>query len=176
MAALVRTWCAIALLALACVLPAAGQTASPLAGLAFLIGTWTSDDGVVSGNAGRSRGTSIVESQIGGAVLLRRDHTEVSNADGRPREAFDQIMMIYPEGGAIKAEYSDGTHIIHYVSADVVAGQFVSFKTAQLAGVPAFRLTYEKTAPATIAVRFEIMPPGQAAFVPVASGTLHRQR
>jgi hypothetical protein len=107
-------------------------------------------------------------------VILREDRTELFAASGKPAGSFDQIMMIYPEATTVHADYSDGTHVIHYVNADIVAGRSVTFATATRNDAPSFRLRYEVTSPTTLAVTFEMAPPGSTNFHPVASGTLHR--
>lgn len=150
------------------------QLKPELAGLLFLAGRWGSGSGIVAETGGSSRGTSIITSDANGGVLLRRDHTDLFDASGKATGAFDQVMMIYAEGGAIHADYADGDHVIHYTSATVVPGSSVIFATAISAGAPAYRLSYTKTDADTLAIRFEIEPPGQSAFRPIATGTLKR--
>jgi hypothetical protein len=148
--------------------------APPLTGISFLVGAWAAGTGTVADTGERSRGSSTFEAAAGGGALLRRDHTELMHADGTPAGAFDQIMLIYPEGGTLHADYTDGTHIIHYASAQIVPGRSVAFITNQGGTAPAYRLTYTLTDPATLGVAFEIEPPGQTTFHPIATGTLHR--
>ncbi len=145
-----------------------------LSGLSFLVGSWGSGTGKVAETGGTSRGASVITSEAGGSVLLRKDHTELFAADGKPAGSFDQIMMIYPEGGAVRADYSDGEHVIHYTSATIVPGRSVVFATTASPSAPSFRLSYEKTDPATLSVGFEMAPPGQTDFHLIASGTLTR--
>jgi hypothetical protein len=83
-------------------------------------------------------------------------------------------MLIYPEAGTLHADYSDGDHIIHYTSAVVVAGKSVAFTSALAPGTPTFRLTYELTDAGALAIRFEMAPPGQTTFHPIADGTLRK--
>jgi hypothetical protein len=154
---------------------AIAQSVSPqLAGLSFLIGNWQTGRGEVADTGGTSKGHSTFTLEAGGNVLLRKDTTELFSVSGKPAGSFDQIMMIYPEAGAIHADYSDGTHVIHYVDADVVPGHSVTFVSAIRAGAPTFRLRYELTNPTMLAVTFEMAPPGSATFRPVATGTLTR--
>jgi len=144
-----------------------------LAGLGFLVGQWKSNDGKVADTDGTSNGTSTISIEADGTALLRRDHTETFDAKGKSSSGFDQIMMIYFENGAVRADYVDGEgHVIHYASANVVAGKSVTFDSAPGAG-PAFRLVYELQAPATLAVSFGMTQSGQ--FHPIASGTLSRE-
>ena len=154
--------------------PAPAQTASkPLQAIGFLVGTWTGS-GKVADTGGTSRGTSTIAPDAGGAVLLRRDHTDLFDANGKPAGDFEQIMLIYPEGGTLHADYSDGEHIIHYTSAVVVAGRSVAFMSATSPSAPTFRLTYDLTDPKTLGVRFEMAPPGQTEFHAIAAGTLNK--
>ena len=147
-----------------------------LAGVGFLVGQWDSGVGQVADTGGTSKGSSSVTVEANGAALLRRDHTELFDAAKKPSGSFDQIMLIYAEGEAIHADYSDGQHIIHYTSAVVVPGQSVSFSSASLPGAPTFKLTYEFHAPETLSVTFGMTPPGQSAFQPIATGTLKKHR
>ena len=85
-------------------------------------------------------------------------------------------MLIYPDGGAIHADYVDGEgHAIHYVSASVTAGKSVTFTSAAGQG-PLFRLTYELQSPKALAVTFGMTPPGATEFRPIATGTLKKKR
>ncbi len=146
-----------------------------LAPVGFLVGTWGGGNGKVADTGGTSTGSSTIASEVDGSVLLRRDHTDLFGADGKPAGSFEQLMMIYPEDGTLHADYSDGTHIIHYTSAIVVPDRSVVFTTATLANAPTFRLSYEKSNATTLAIRFEIEPPGQTAFHLIASGTLQKK-
>jgi hypothetical protein len=151
---------------------AAAQTATPMADIHFLAGRWASTSGTVAGTGETARGTSTFTSEVSGAVLLRKDHTEITSASGAAAGSFDQIMLIYPECGILRADYSDGTHIIHYTSATVVPGTSVTFITPIAQDRPAFRLTYRLASPGTLDVQFEMAPPGQTTFHDVATGTL----
>jgi hypothetical protein len=128
----------------------------------------------VAAAGGTARGASLITAEAGGAVLLRHDHTDLFDAAGKPSGGFDQIMMIYAEAGGLRAEYSDGEHLIHYVSAEVVPGQSVTFTSAAQPGAPVFRLSYERKSDGVLGVSFAMAPPGESGFHDIASGTLHR--
>ena len=147
-----------------------------LAGLGFLVGRWQSGSGEVSDTGGTSNGTSIVTVEANGAVLLRRDHTVLFDAGKKRGGSFDQIMLIYPEEGAIHADYSDGQHVIHYTSAAVVEGKSVTFSSAPQKGAPTFQLTYELSEPDTLSVSFGMRQGDHSAFQPIASGTLKKHK
>ncbi|HEV7960547.1 MAG TPA: hypothetical protein VGP01_05915 [Rhizomicrobium sp.] len=156
--------------------PAIAQTAlkPALAPLSFLVGNWKSDDGKVADTGGTSKGGSLVSVQSDGWALLRQDHTELFGKDGKPAGGFHQTMVIYPDNGAIHADYVDGEgHAIHYVSAEITAGKSVSFSSVPGRG-PLFHLSYELQAPGVLTVRFGMTPPGQTEFRPIASGTLRK--
>jgi hypothetical protein len=166
---------ALLVIAVAPVAPAQpAATQSSLAGLTFLIGDWSSGRGEVAGTGGTSSGHSIMTSEAGGAVILRRDHTDLLDKSGRPMGGFDQIMMIYPEGGTVRADYSDGAHVIHYVSATVEPGAAVTFTSAASPDAPTFRLAYRLTAPDRLSVWFGMAPPGGQDFRPIATGELRK--
>lgn len=148
---------------------------APLAGLSFLIGEWAHGKGKVTDKGDTSTGSSTFTNEVGGTVILRRDHTALFGATGRPVGAFDQIMMIYAEGGAVHADYSDGTHVIHYVSSRIVPGKSIDFASAAGPEIPTFRLHYELANSTTLAVDFGMAPPGSTDFHPIATGTLSRK-
>jgi len=145
-----------------------------MAGIAFLIGHWSSGQGQVADTGGTATGSSTIEAAANGGALPRRDHTNLFDASGKPAGGFDQIMLIYPEGGTLRADYCDGDHAIHYTSAVVVPGQSVTFTSAAQPGAPVFKLGYRLEAPATLTVSFSMEPPGSAAFRPIATGTMTR--
>ncbi len=143
----------------------------PLAGLSFLLGTWRSGTGQVADTGGTARGVSAMTSEAGGAVLLRRDHTDLFDKTGKPQGGFDILMIVHAVPGGLAAAYFDGAHVIQYDKVTVVPGKSVVFATDPSPGAPTFRLAYALTA-GTLSVMFGMAPPGQAAFHPIASGTL----
>jgi hypothetical protein len=54
---------------------------------------------------GTSKGGSIISAQSDGNALLRVDHTELFDKAGKPAGGFHQTMLIYPDNGAIRADY-----------------------------------------------------------------------
>jgi hypothetical protein len=151
-----------------------GALQPALAGLGFLVGEWSSGEGRVADTSGTSTGRSTITVEAGGAALLRRDHTDLFDKAGKPSGGFEQIMLIYPEAGAIHADYTDGTHVIHYIAAAVDAGQSVTFTGAPGQG-PVFHLSYEAKGPKALAVSFGMTAPGGGPFQPIATGTLTRR-
>jgi hypothetical protein len=166
-----------ACLAMGLIAQARAQTvklAPALSGLAFLVGHWSSSNGKVADTGGSATGISTITAEAGGAVLLRRDHTNLFDASGKPMGGFDQIMMIYAEAGAIHADYFDGVHTIHYVAATVQPGRAVSFATAAAPGAPSFRLAYTLSSPKTLTIAFAMAPPGSTSFHLIATGTAQK--
>lgn len=151
------------------------QSVKPdLSGVSFLVGDWSSGKGEVAGAGGTSTGSSCITVAANGAVLLRQDHTNLFDKTGKATGSFDQIMLIYPEGGGLRGDYSDGTHVIHYTQADVDPGKSVAFTSANQPGAPVFKLTYALTKPDILSVTFAMAPPGATTFNPIATGTLHK--
>jgi hypothetical protein len=173
-------WIAVALsfaLASPALISVAGAQAAlkpPMAPLNFLVGNWNSGDGKVADTGGTSKGGSVITAQSDGWAILRQDHTELFDKAGKPAGGFHQTMVIYPDNGAIRADYVDGEgHTIHYVASEIVAGKSVTF-SSPLKEFPVFRLRYELQAPGALAVSFGMTPPGQTQFRAIAEGTLHR--
>lgn len=154
----------------------ATQLKPALAPLGFLVGSWGAGTGRAADTRANLRGTSTFTVEAGGGVLLRRDHTELFDAKGRPSGGFDQIMIIYAEGGTLSADYSDGDHVIHYTQAQVVSGHSVAFLSGGPPVAPRFKLVYDLKAADDLGVSFEIEPPAETTFRPIAVGELHRQK
>lgn len=173
-------WLAVAasvcIFAFALASPGLAQAAlkPPLAPLGFMVGNWKSDDGKVPETGGTSKGGSVISVQSDGWALLRQDHTELFDKDGKPTGGFHQTMVIYPDNGTLRADYVDGEgHAIHYVSAEVVPEKSVTFSSASGQG-PVFRLRYELQAPGVLTVSFGMVPPRQSEFRLIAAGTLRK--
>ncbi len=141
--------------------------------IGFLIGRWSGDAGKAE-NGVTTKGVIDIEPAMGGAALQSRGHTDLSGAKGEPMGGFDQLLLVYPESGDLHADYFDGTHVIHYVSAVVDPGKSVTFATAITPGPPRFRLTYTLRAPAVLNIKFEMQPPGAPEFQTLASGDARR--
>lgn len=166
-------------LAAALITASAGAAEPPLKseldGLNFLLGRWQDGTGKVADTGNASTGTSAFSSEAGGAALLRRDHTDLYDKAGKLTGGFDQIMLIYPENDTLHADYTDGTHVIHYGSATVVPGKSVTFLSVATPGFPIFRLEYALKSPGELAVTFSAAAPGTTNFSAVATGSLRRK-
>jgi hypothetical protein len=128
--------------------------AAPLEPLAFMIGDWRATGEGVGAGAG---GDSAIHPDLGGRVLIRRDHVLV-----RAGGSFDLYMLVYPDGGRAIADFIDTEgHTIHY-SVAPGPGPSAVFESPGRVDAPGFRLTYSAVAPDRLHIRFEIAPPGGA--------------
>jgi hypothetical protein len=137
--------------------------------LSFLVGEWTGEGGGGPGQG--SGGFSFLPDQ-NGTILIRKNRADYPAAKDRPAFSHTDLMIVYREPGETKlrAIYFDvEDHVIHYTvepSADGNSVQFVSDN---------YRLTYRKTSPDRLAIKFEIAPPGKpGAFTTYIDATAHR--
>jgi hypothetical protein len=161
-------------LALSLLLPglALSAPADPFDGLAFLVGEWTATGG--GGKPGQALGGGFsLQRDLGGAVLVRRNRAEYAPRPGQARgEVHDDLMVIYPEGGGLRAVYFDSEgHVIRYaVTAE--AGR-VTFESDPGPG-PRFRLVYQRQGENEVSIAFLIAPPGMD-FQAYATGAAKRR-
>ena len=148
----------LSLLLLACSIAVAQPASKPddrWAPLAFLIGEWTGEGGGGPGQG--SGGFSFLPDQ-GGKILIRKNRADYPASKDRPAFSHTDLMIVYtePAEAKLRAIYFDmEDHVIHYTvepSADGNSVQFVS---------ESFRLTYRKAGPNSLALKFEIAPPGK---------------
>ena len=140
------------------------RTAAPAAerggwdSLRFLLGEWEA-----APRADQSTGRFSFSIDLGGALLVRRNHAEYPAREGRPASTHDDQMYIYREGDtpSLRAIYFDTEgHVIHYATERLADGQ-VTFVSDATPGAPRFRLSYTKTADGKLNGSFEIAPPGK---------------
>jgi hypothetical protein len=154
----------------------AGTAAEPdrWAELRFLIGDWAGE-----GQAGQGTGEFSLAPDLQGKVLVRRGRADLPAAGQRPAGHHEDLMVIHRDGadGPIKAVYFDNEgHVIHYSATISKDGQTVTFVSEAAASEPRFRLTYRKGKEDTVAVKFEIAPPGKPdVFLPYLEGTARRK-
>jgi hypothetical protein len=152
----------------------AGDLSPPLSGLSFLVGNWGAAKGVVADTGGTSTGRSAFTIEADGALLLRRDHTDLFDKSGKPSGGFNQVMTTYANHGNLYADYIDAQHVIHYDHVDIEPGHTVTFTSVTQANIPTFKLFYSLENPQTLRVTFSMALPGSLSFQPIASGTMNR--
>ena len=144
---------------------AAETLINPLAPLAFMTGDWMASD---SSGAGAG-GDSSIHADLQGRLLVRRDHVLV-----RTGGAFDIFMVVYAEGGRLRAEFIDTEgHVIHY-AVTPGPGPSAVFEAPGSAQAPGFRLSYAQAAADRLHIRFEIAPPG-GVYKTYSEGDLARR-
>jgi hypothetical protein len=148
--------------------PTAG---SPLAPLAFLIGTW---DAVP--DATGATGSCTFTMDLQDRVMVRKNYSTTPGANGKPDTTHVDLMMIYIEGGALKADYDDSeAHVIHYVVSASGPNRVV-FLADATASSPGYRLTYWVDAPGVVKGQFEFAQPGKpGVFTPHLSWAMKKR-
>ena len=166
----------LAILGLLCFSSAQAPESDPWADWKFLLGEWTvGQGGGVPGTA--TSGSFSLRPELGGKILLRKNHSEYAVAAGKPPVVHDDLMVIYREAGVTKAFYDDSEgHVIHYnvsISADK---KQIIFLSDQVAAQPRYRLTYQNLGQDSVSVVFEIAPPNKPGqFSKYVEGTVHRR-
>src|SRR5215471_8715546 len=150
------------------------KNSNPFDSVRFLIGDWAGEG---NSKAGRGQGAFSIKEDLSGAVLVRRDHTDYPAANGNPPFSLDVMMVIYAEGGQLRATYFDSEkHAIYYTAQSLVPGTSIQFVSGQAPGAPTFRLTYAKTGDDKMSVKFELAPPGKPdSFTTYAEGEARRK-
>jgi hypothetical protein len=163
------------LLSSSIVLPAPAQAEDdPWMDFRFLLGTWASD-----GKPEEGTGGFTVEPDLQGKILVRRNRLDLPAAQGRPAARHEDLMVIYrtPDGKRIRASYFDNEdHVIQYTVSLLPDGKGLVFMSDAGQSAPRFRLTYAASGQDTVAVRFEIAPPGKPdEFRTYLQGIAHRK-
>jgi len=153
---------------------------SPQAGawgpLAFLLGTWVGEGG---GGPGQGTGWFSFTPDLANTILVRKNHADYPATSERPATTHDDLMIIYtdPAGGPQRAIYFDvERHVIEYAVEVAETPGTVRLISAPAPTQPGFRLTYTATGSDTLALTFEIAPPGEsAAFAPYIEAQARRE-
>ena len=165
----------ISLLLLPFLLSAQNQTKDNWADWSFLLGEWIAGDS--SGVPGQaSKGSFSLALDLGGTILLRKNHAEYPPAGGRPAIVHDDLMIIYRENGLTKAFYDDNEgHAIHYGVTFSADKKRIVFLSENPSG-PQYRLTYEDLQLGVAKVLFEIAPAGKPdQFAKYVEAVVHRK-
>lgn len=140
--------------------PASLSAAPSLSVLQFLIGDWQAID-----TGGGATGGFSFAFGVQNHVITRSNYSNSPATSTQPASRHDDVMLVYVEGDAIKADYVDSEgHAIHYV-AEVGANR-VSFVSQQKPNEPVYRLSYVKNDDGSLSGKFEMAPPGQSTFAP----------
>ncbi len=142
--------------------------------LEFLLGEWVAAG---SGEPGQGTGSVRFDFELGGKILVRRNHLEFAATKDTPAFTHDDQLITYKEEtGEMRAIYFDNEgHTIHYQVRLDPDGRIVYISEA-VPGAPRFRMSYIKGTGGTYITRFEIAPPGDPeGFVPHVEGPAKRQ-
>lgn len=129
--------------------------------LEFLLGEWIGEGG---GAPGQGAGGFSFHPDLQQRILVRKNRAEYPATRNRPAFSRDDLAIVYQQPGTdrLRAVYFDNEgHVIEYaveVSGDRSTVQFLSEPAASN---PRYRLTYRRTGNETVAIKFEISPPGK---------------
>src|SRR5262245_40091820 len=125
----------------------------------FLLGEW---EGKGGGEPGQGAGGFTFAFDLQKRVLVRRNHSDYPATDKQPAFSHDDLMVIYQEGDRpARAVYFDNEgHIIHYTVEFSSDQNSLVFLSEASQSAPQFRLTYNKAPQKSLAIKFEIAPPG----------------
>jgi len=125
--------------------------------LLWLIGDWTATG---SGKPGQGSGGFSFHQDLQGHVLIRKSFSEYPATAGKPAYRHDDLMIVFPAGKDLRAEYFDNEgHVIGYAISVSSDGNTITFVSEEAATGPRFRLTYRKNSERTLTGTFEIAPP-----------------
>ena len=144
-------------------------TPTALAPLQFLLGEW---EGV--GDQAGATGRFTFAPGVQDRVVVRTNYSNTPASGSTPASRHDDLMVIYVDGGLVKADYFDNEgHVIRYV-AEIRAGQVV-FLSEIRASEPRYRLAYARASATTLDGSFAVAPPGHPdAFSPYLSWTARK--
>jgi len=133
------------------------QLVPALRPLSFLLGEWEALPGADS-TAGA--GTASFSVALQGRAIVRVSFAEYPAARGRLATRHDDLMVIFAEGDAVRADYYDNEgHVIRYGVTARGPGEAV-FVSDVVPAEPRYRLTYLLAPDGTLGGRFEVAPPG----------------
>src|SRR6267378_152959 len=93
-------------------------------------------------------------------VMTRTNYATYDARNGRAASRHDDLMVIYEEGGQLKADYFDSErHVIRYL-VEPRGDHDVMFVSDAKPSDPRYRLRYTARNDGTLAGRFEIAAPG----------------
>lgn len=109
--------------------------------------------------------------------MLRTNEATYAAASQRPASRHDDLMVIYSEGGSMKADYFDNEgHVIRY-AVRLRGSNGVVFVSDAKPSEPRYRLSYEMGADGVLSGTFAIAAPGAPeAFTPYFSWSARKTK
>ena len=135
----------------------------------WLLGEWV-------GEGSPGEGRFSLTPDLGGRVLVRKNHAEYPASDNRPRVVHDDLLIVYRDSsqGPPRAIYFDNEgHVITY-GVTTSEGAIV-FTSAKAGDAPIFRLTYSRLEGDMIDVIFEMSKDGER-FMTYLQGKCRRRK
>jgi hypothetical protein len=131
----------------------------PWAPYRWLIGDWVGEG---TGGPGQGSGGFTFALELQDKVIVRKNHADYPAQGSRPAFRHDDLMVIErPEQGTAKATYWDSEgHVIHYRLSPSADGTATFLSDTSERG-PRYRLAYTRGDALTVAIKFEIAPPGK---------------
>jgi hypothetical protein len=133
----------------------------PWAPLSLVLGEWVAEG---EGKPGEGTGGFSFHPDLGQNILVRNSRADYPATKDRPAFSHADLMIVYrePAGNRLRAIYFDNEgHVINYAVEPSKDGSTVQFLSDVLPSSPRYRLTYRKTGPDTVTLKFEIAPPGK---------------
>jgi hypothetical protein len=142
----------------------------------FLLGDWSGEG---KGAPGQGKGRFSFALDLQGKILVRKHKAETAATGDKPAATHEDLLVIHraPGGKGVRAVYFDSEdHVIHYTASFSADKQTLTFLSDAAADQPRFRLSYTKQKDVSLAVKFEIAPPGKPdAFKIYVEGTAARE-
>jgi hypothetical protein len=137
--------------------------------LGFLIGDWDTEPTKTI-----KSGTFSLTEDLGGTILVRRNHAEYVPKPGEEQGiVHDDYMVLYNEDGKHRAMFVDPEgHVIHYSVS--TAEHTATFESDPVPNAPRYKLVYNEEKPGHCAVQFYIQPPG-GSYEMYVSGKVKRR-
>lgn len=144
------------------------------ASLQFLIGNWTTDQ-ASSGERAGGTGSFSFTPDLQGRVLVRKSFAEYPAQPGKAAYRHDDLMIIYRQGdsGPLRAMFFDNEG--HTIAYSVTTSEGKAVFLSEDSPGPHFRLTYSRSDPDHVKLKFEIAPPGKEFSTYIEAG-VHREK
>ena len=139
----------------------------------WLIGDWTGEG---SGVPGQGAGYFSFQPDLGGKILLRKNHSEYPAVKDKPEIIHDDLMIVYRDKSdqTDKATYFDNEgNVINY--SITYSQQSIVLTSGKVKNSPIFRLTYDALANEAIGVKFEMSRDGEK-FVTYTEGKCRKKK